>query len=73
MAIPIQDIRPGTICYRNGDDGPFRIVTVAEGWVMLRRPKCMPFLAAVSTMTRPSKRDDQWSTKTPPAMAQDAA
>lgn len=66
MAIPIQHIRSGTICYRNGDDGPFRIMAVADGWVMLRRPHCAPFTAAVSTMTRPSKRDDQWSIEAKP-------
>lgn len=45
-----SDLKIGATLY--DELGPIRIMTFADGYIMARRPRCMPFVIPVSTALR---------------------
>ena len=47
-----QGIKRGDALWHPDRGGPFRVMTVVDGYVLLRRPGCMPFVESVRDVGR---------------------
>lgn len=47
-----QGIKRGQLLWHEERGGPFKVMTVVDGYVVMRRPGCMPFLETVRDVGR---------------------
>lgn len=55
--VPQRSQKAATLAFKRGDrvnlsthDGEFRVMAVADGYAMLRRPGCIPFVAVLNAL-----------------------